>query len=283
LAWNDRTVVNRFGLDIPPRPSLINKYYSGHDVYVFVVRDSDKKLVPIPVTGFQFGISQEKIPIYGAWSYTYDAVSDGSRIVQGQFSLVFTEPNHMGRLLSLAGDPDHNPSDSSITEALDLVDPDGSIKSRALKKSSIWGSELNDIEKAFLSPSSTNPSYKGVQSRREAYPFGSKGSPEALYASHPPFDLLIAFGANPAYSQSQFGNDATSFDYEVWAKASRDYLKMTEDMNERNMFDPVQSERVYIEDVHLMNSGIAMDTSGQPLVETYSFMARDVSTPYINH
>jgi len=49
---------------------------------VFLAPYYSKSLVPIPVTGFAFGISQEKVPIYGAWSYMFDAVAKGVKIVR---------------------------------------------------------------------------------------------------------------------------------------------------------------------------------------------------------
>jgi hypothetical protein len=277
MAWNDVSIVNRFGLDLPGHSPMYNNYYSGADVYIFIVR-KDKTLIPIPVAGFAFGISQEKMPIFGAWSYKYSVVADGTRIVQGQFSILFVEPNHIGRLLGHDESPDHEKE--GVNDPIDLVDPDHDIQRRKDLKADIWGSPDNHIEKAFVSPSATiDNTYN--KKRRESYPFGRDGNPPALYAGHPPFDIMIAFGQNPIYSNGRDISDIAEFSYEAWVKSTRDYMKMTEDMNDKNMFDPVYSERVYIEDVHLMNSGISMDTSGQPLIETYSFMARDVTTPNI--
>jgi hypothetical protein len=281
MAWNDTSIVNRFGLDQPRHDPIYNNFYSGSDVYVFVVR-MDKTLIPIPVAGFAFGISQEKMPIFGAWSYKYDVVADGTRIVQGQFSILFVEPNHIGRLLANDTFPDHSLLSDTVNNPIDLVDPEHSIQRRAKLKDDIWGSKTGTTDQALVSPSSTlDPHMKANKTRRESYPFGRDGSPPALYAAHPPFDIMIAFGANPIYSNGKDISSYTEFSYDAWVKSTRDYLKMTEDMNDKNMFNAVYSERVYIEDVHLMNSGISMDTSGQPLIETYSFMAQDVRTPNV--
>ena len=61
-------------------------FFSGEDVRVYIDGLFDPK-DELDIAGFGFLIKQEKQAVYGFWSYNFDAMMNGSRIITGQFSL----------------------------------------------------------------------------------------------------------------------------------------------------------------------------------------------------
>lgn len=75
------------------RGSGTTKYYSSLDADILfggVFIDE--------VTNLNFAVQQNAMPIYGYNSYTFDDIALGSRIVQGTFSINFTEANYLTRV-----------------------------------------------------------------------------------------------------------------------------------------------------------------------------------------
>jgi hypothetical protein len=56
----------------------------------------------VPIVALGYNLVQQKIPIYGFWSFTFDAVALGTRIVQGSFAIPFQGPQYMYYLLKQA-------------------------------------------------------------------------------------------------------------------------------------------------------------------------------------
>lgn len=74
----------------------IVKYYSSLDADILfggVFIDE--------VTNLNFSIQQNTMPIFGYNSYTFDDIAVGSRLVQGQFAINFTEANYLSRVQSV--------------------------------------------------------------------------------------------------------------------------------------------------------------------------------------
>lgn len=75
----------------------LKRYYSSIDAQIYFgnyyVED---------VSDIQWTVQQKNLPIYGFNSYTFDEIAIGSRIINGQFSIRFTSPNYLFRLLASA-------------------------------------------------------------------------------------------------------------------------------------------------------------------------------------
>lgn len=56
-------------------------FFSGEDVKIYIdgLFDAEHEL---DIASFSFNIRQEKSPIFGFWSYNFDAVMTGTRILQ---------------------------------------------------------------------------------------------------------------------------------------------------------------------------------------------------------
>jgi hypothetical protein len=73
---------------IPKRAKLSNtKYWNSADSAVFLLKDNAVHETAIDVVTFEYSIAQQKLPIYGYKSVTWDAVMKGNRLVQGTFSV----------------------------------------------------------------------------------------------------------------------------------------------------------------------------------------------------
>ena len=88
-------------IEIPKIPTLTNsKYWNSTDSAVFMVNDdNDKKSVALDVVTFEYAITQQKLPIYGYKSVTWDAVMKGTKLVQGTFSVPVKEKEHFDTTL----------------------------------------------------------------------------------------------------------------------------------------------------------------------------------------
>lgn len=55
-------------------------YFTGEDVKIYIdgLFDAGDEL---DIASFAFGITQQKAPLYGFWSYNYDVMMVGTRIV----------------------------------------------------------------------------------------------------------------------------------------------------------------------------------------------------------
>ena len=83
--------------------SYYDYYFSGEDVKVYIdgLFDAGSEL---DLASFSFLIKQEKQPLYGFWSYNYDVMMVGTRIISGEFSIFTRYPGRMRDLLSKAAD-----------------------------------------------------------------------------------------------------------------------------------------------------------------------------------
>lgn len=263
------------GNGAPGELAYDKQFFSGQDCFIFLFPHYAQKLIPIPATNFEYGISQQKQPIYGAWSYHWDAVARGQVIVQGQFTIVYSKPNLIGQLLGKPGQSD-NPPRSSDGSVAPLIDNTKSLEAATHQdlRNEIWGANASRETGSYIN----NPS--SLNGHQSAFPFGHQagrpeGAPEADYCAHQPFDIIIAQGSNPSMNFT----DNSKFTYSTWIESTKDYMRMQSGTHNEQVEGWSASQRVRIEHVELMSAGTVMEVSGQPLQETYTFIARNVTTP----
>lgn len=78
---------------LPPITTAVNgkvRYYSSIDAELYF-----GDIFIDEVTNIGWSIQQQTLPIYGYNSYTFDDMAVGSRIIQGQFAINFTERNFL--------------------------------------------------------------------------------------------------------------------------------------------------------------------------------------------
>lgn len=75
--------------------SVFKRYYSdiSAEAYINGVWFED-------INTIQWQVNQQQMPLFGYNSYIYDDMAVGVRIIQGQFSINFTEPNIIGKAIA---------------------------------------------------------------------------------------------------------------------------------------------------------------------------------------
>lgn len=137
-------------------------YYSGQDVICCIdgTEDDDRFRV-LPLLGIGYSVQQQKAPVFGFWSYTYDAVMRGTRVVQGRFVIATRTPDYMKQLLAKAAQSRAARLGSkNYTYVKGLTEDDKNIEE-------FWGKNRFD-EAARAEPN--------------------------IFSSHPPFSFVIIYG-----------------------------------------------------------------------------------------
>jgi hypothetical protein len=82
---------------LPPITNTANgkRYYSSIDAELYF-----GDIFIDEITSVAWNIQQQTIPLYGYNSYTFDDIAVGSRIIQGQFAINFTERNFLTKIQS---------------------------------------------------------------------------------------------------------------------------------------------------------------------------------------
>ena len=70
-----------------------------------IVKLGDKMLAQ--VNSINCSLAENVLPIYGVWSYTYDTLAIGTRIVQGVFTINFVSPNYIIQELEALTSSEH--------------------------------------------------------------------------------------------------------------------------------------------------------------------------------
>lgn len=221
-------------------------YFSGEDVRVYIdgLFDSEDEL---DIVSFAYSVRQEKQPLYGFWSYNYDAMMYGTRLISGEISLYTRYPQRMTDLLKKASYNRMRKENKKINQrTISKINEDDEIN---LEK--YWSmSQLDRITSEDDSLNKTN-----------------------IFSAHAPFNFVIIYGAEEA-ALSPLGimrdkDYSTEFD-------NLDRMIMS-DVNQRTIKpdNDVSAMKTVIQQVNLMNMSTGYTPGGQPVVENYQFIARD--------
>lgn len=230
-------------------------YFSGEDVRVYI----DGLFAPeyeLDIATFGFNIRQEKQPLYGFWSYNYDAVMYGSRLINGEITIFTRYPRRMTELLEIAAqmrvaaaknDNAPNKIASSLRSSFETEEDEKLIEK-------YWArSQLDRI--------TDDPVVKNVNN-----------SNRNIFSAHPPFNFVIVYGLEEI---ALTPNNA--FQNEDEKRTDLTDQMMISDYNQRtvkssNLTTPM---KIILQEVNLMNMSIVYTPGGQALAETYQFIARD--------
>jgi hypothetical protein len=223
-----------------PNP-YFDYFYSGTDVKIKVDGLDDSDFLPIYSFGYQ--IQQEKVPLYGYASYTYDAMMRGVRIISGAFSLVVTEPHLLASKIGESAMRRAGTSQGRTSDMYSLKQYDGDTQ----QVHKYWGKHFDS---------------------------NITQSDQHLFSIHPPFNFLIKYGIQETSLTASNPNSRIN---EVKEKFSNN-TPLWQDVNER-LSNPNDEKgldhRILLENIELTSKSIQYDSSGDPLIETYSFLARD--------
>ena len=217
-------------------------YYAAEDMKVYVAElAGDPEFADLPMHELGFNVSQEKAPVYGAFSYTYDAVMRGTRIVSGSFTLVSKYPSYMNRLLTKAA----NARESNAGNLQDYYPRPPS-----------WEEDDKNIKRYWsrhLDPAAL-----------------TQGNSE--WSIHPPFSLVVVYGIQDTSAEPKMDDRYTRY--------SNDQALM-KDRNQRLVESSNQhSDRLILDAIELMNVNRIFSPNSPVVMEQYEFMARDLIIPH---
>jgi len=236
--------------------SYYDYYFSGEDIRVYIdgLFDVDDE---IDLASFAYSVRQEKQPIYGFWSYNYDTVMLGTRIIVGEFTVYTRYPQRMTQLLEKAAFNRVNADSfggqnegSSVISKLSREFARTPYDEENVQK--YWSySQLDRITNDIYSDSIDNKN---------------------IFSAHPPFNFVIIYGAEQTALTTR--DVLNSQDIAVGNTIDR---VVAADVNERNVrVDSLTNPmKVVIQQVNLTSCTNSYSVGGSPLVETYQFMARD--------
>jgi hypothetical protein len=234
-------------------------FFSGEDVKVYIDGLFDPK-DELDIAGFGFLIKQEKQAVYGFWSYNFDAMMNGSRIITGQFSLYSRYPRRMTHLLEEA---------ARVRSFSASGKSDNSGVVSVLRSQNESRTDEENIQKYWansqLDRITTDP----------AISTSSADGQHNIFSAHPPFNFVIVYGVEES-SLSPVGVTENASTASMEQRDNLDRIIST-DINERKvkMADNKTPMKIVLQNVHLMQMSTEYQSGGSPLIETYSFVARD--------
>jgi hypothetical protein len=242
----------------PDNDKTFNNYYdyyfSGEDVKVYI----DGLFGPedeLDIASFAYSVRQEKQPVYGFWSYNYDTVMLGTRIISGEITIFTRYPRRMTEMLEKAA--------KSRVMNKDVRTPKDSIISRL--DSQLSSEDEKNIEKYW--------SYSQLDRiTSDPAKADSAADTKSIFSAHPPFNFVILYGLEET-ALSPFSAN-TSED-----SSTSSYLnnQMSFDVNQRSIRvdNRVSPMKIILQQVNLMNMSTNYSPGGQPVAESYQFIARD--------
>lgn len=230
-------------------------YFSGEDIKVFIdglygVEDE------LDLANFAYSVRQEKQPLYGFWSYNYDTVMLGTRIIVGEFSLYTRYPQRMTKLLQKSAQNRINAERFGGYEA-------NSILTRMSSNYARRPDDEANVQKYW--------SYSQLDRiTNDIYSDSIDGT--NIFSAHPPFNFVIVYGAEQTAVTPR--DILNSQDILVGDTIDR---VISSDVNERNVkVDSLNNPmKIVVQQVNLTTMTNSYNVGGSPLVETYQFMARD--------
>lgn len=239
-------------------------YFSGEDIKVYIdgLFGAENEL---DIATFAYSIRQEKQPLYGFWSYNYDTVMLGTRIISGEITLFTRYPRRMTDLLEQA-------ATARATSPAERA-PQNMIVSRLYSNNGqVLGSTQDErnIQKYW--------SYSQLD-RITSDPAMAEASNKSIFSAHPPFNFVILYGIEevssspfPLFPPSAGASDNVNLKIEN----NLDRMMYT-DINQRTMKADaaVSPMKIILQEVQLMNMSTVYTPGGQPVAESYQFIARD--------
>jgi hypothetical protein len=219
-------------------------YFSGADVNIFF-----GDIWVDEATNLSFQLQEDVLPIYGYASYTFDAVARGKRLVSGSFTINFKSTGYLQAILENA---------NAINYVVNQAQAQGVIKPEDFKKY-----KLDDILRLY-----GKDSFEQVAEEYE----------RALWGVAEDEKSLLSYGGRTYFPADPYG-----FDIKI------NYGAVSEAMqpNRSQFFTtslraPANITVETINGVQLMGfvkNGIGTSFEGQPITESYSFIARDLNGP----
>lgn len=242
------------------------EYFSGSNVKVYF-----GSVWMEPMANIQFSLSEQVVPIYGFHSYTFDRISRGQRLVQGAFTLNFTENGYLQTVLDRIAlemrkgmNPDTEAANGSTETSFASPSGDANYSESntiqrilAADTTPTYDSYISSLKKSFWGDNDGSRLVKANEAKETDVYFYSQenGQTDENPLKEHGFNILIDY--NP---------DANLSDFEACLKNLR--LE-----GEDGSF--YQTYRTIV-GVHIVGITETVANDGQVLQQHYQFIARDL-------
>lgn len=215
-------------------------YFSGADVKIYF-----GDIWVDEITNLAFQLQENVMPIYGYNSYTFDTVARGRRQVNGMFTLNFTTVGYLNEILANA---------NAIFYALEQGEKKGLVKP----------SYYEDMKLGDILAKLGKSSFDQIADEYEQAIWGTKPDTNEAY---------LGYADRPYFRQDELGFDIR-IQYGAVSEATgyvngRFYQSVKE--------EPPNMTVDVLNGVQLtgLSKSMGTDQAGAPILEQYSFMARD--------
>lgn len=226
-------------------------YFTAEDVKIYIdgLFDPGDEL---DIASFAFNVVQQKTPLYGFWSYNYDVMMTGTRIVTGELVVHTRYPGRIRDLLSKAADVRasfYSESPSSQIQSYLRGDQESREDDENIQK--YWANSQLDRLSSDQTRSSDHRN---------------------IFSAHPPFNFVIKYGSQEGSLTTVVRNRGTGGDQ---AYDMLDRL-MSLDYNDRLAQTNMKEMDIILQSIHLTSMSTSYNPGGNPLLEAYQFIARDM-------
>lgn len=246
---------------VESKSSPKREYFSGANVKVYFGDVWLDQLVNI-----SFSMQEQVAPIYGFNSYTFDRISRGSRMVQGQFTINFTENGYMQSILKRAGD-----SMQSVTRQIASEEPNNYMQDIDEYKTIKDLLTINSKETYMEQVNALKASLWGVDTGTDSAPPYKENDTYFYTTPNAGKNELRVHGFNILIDYSPDAN-------------MKDFQDCLDDIKQNK--SSFQTYRTII-GVHIGSESQSVVNNGQAIQQTYQFVAKDLdgdtSTPSMIH
>lgn len=266
LAWSGE------GADSQKFNNYYDYFFSGEDIKVYIDGLFEEKY-ELDIASFSYVVRQEKQPLYGFWSYNYDAMLYGTRIISGEFSVYTRYPRRMTELIEIATERRVNQPDPRKAKGYADSGPRSTLRESKYSQGDSRGINLLSLE------DEKNVNKYWLYSKLDRItndPFAKNiiNSDRNIFSAHPPFNFVIMHGVEEVSTSPK--DFLKSEDKTIKNNLDRMILS---DVNERLIRPGTDSQvspmKTIIQEVQLIGMATNYSAGGMPLVESYQFMARD--------
>lgn len=243
--------------------SFSKEYFSGARVQIYFGDTFIEE-----ATSLQYTLTENIAPIYGFASYTWDRVARGTRMVQGSFTINFTEAGYLQTVLDRLS----NKMNSAKGRSTGIKQED--IGSKTVVRGNLEGMTLEQLltaekkdfedimteyENSIWGGATLQEDLRNRQHDTFFYPQNTNMPNTSYYSEmrQNGFNILVDFGKNMDLGR----------------------IKCFEALGSKEMND-IQT-RQSIMNVQLTSVGKSIAADGQAVQEQYSFLAKDIDGVYI--
>ncbi len=240
------------------------------------------------VIALSYSVQQSKSPIYGYASQLFDAVSHGTVLVQGQFSVNFKESGYLWLILHR-----YKRFQNAVDETISRYN---NVKDQ-FTATDVGGKIVNvPTSKRILG--GKNVPFARIQDKNKEFDFISRAGIERLVTGEASRDERFSFYqnlagyatiSNPKAKDKVFEDIVEVFEDQVWQEDVSELDDFTRRVDD-NFFDDFDMFVVFgdytkpganhtvrrIRNVHLLGMSQSIESSGEPISEHYSFLARNI-------